>query len=145
MSLATRSMLRELDTLRERLDRFFSDSDIEVTSSSESMIAPALDVQETDEELIIKASMAGMKADDIEVHIDDSILTIRGSSHEEREEKEGTWHVRERRSGSVFRSLALPTVVDNEKADARMSDGVLEVRLPKTDTERGRKIEVKSN
>jgi HSP20 family protein len=145
MSPTSRTMIRELDSLRDRLDRLFSDGEIGVISRPEGAITPALDVQETESEVIVKASMPGFKSEDIEVHLDNNTLTIRGTSHEEREEEEGTWHVRERRYGSMFRSFAIPTLVDNEMAEAKMSDGVLEIRLPKAESSRGRKIEVKSS
>jgi HSP20 family protein len=145
MSPTSRTMLRELDTLRDRLDRLFSDSEIGVISRPEGAITPALDVQETESEVIVKASMPGFKSEDIEVHVDRNTLTIRGTSREERDEEEGTWHVRERRYGSMFRSLSLPTLVDNEMAEAKMADGVLEIRLPKTEASRGRKIDVRSS
>jgi HSP20 family protein len=137
-------MLRELDTLRNRIDRLFSEDDLDVRARPEGAITPALDVQETDAEILVTVSMPGIKPDDVEVHVDNNVLTVRGSTREERDETQGTWHVHERRFGSVFRSISLPAPVNDEAADASMADGVLTVRLPKTDEPRGKKITVKA-
>jgi HSP20 family protein len=145
MSSASRLMLRELDTLRNRIDRIFSEDDLGFTSRPDGDIAPPLDIQETETEIIVKASMPGIRSDDVDVNVDNNVLTIRGTSREERDEENGKWHVHERRYGSMFRSVSLPSPVEDEKADATLTDGVLEIHLPKSEKSQGRKITVKSS
>jgi HSP20 family protein len=145
MSIATRSMLRELETLRNRIDRMFSDDELAGEARSEGAMAPALDVQETDDEIVVKASMPGIKPEDVEVKLDRDVIKIRGTCREERDEEKGTWHVHERRFGTMYRSFTLPAPVDEERAEATMKDGVLEIHLPKSDVTPGKQITVKSS
>lgn len=71
-------------------------------------------------------------------------MSIRGESHEEHDETKGKWHVRERRSGSVYRTVTLPAEAVEENANATLKDGVLEIRFPKTTESVGHEIAVKS-
>ena len=101
-----------------------------------------IDVAETDEKVTITASLPGLGADEIEVTAQDSVLTIAGGSASESEAKDGRYLVRERRAGSVRRSLRLPEAVDAEKAESAYENGVLTVTLPKREEKKARKIEV---
>lgn len=127
------------------MDRLFTDfgrlSDIRENGS----LAPAIDLQETEDEIVVKATMPGIKSEDIEVKVAQNTLTIRGESREAREETQGTWHTRERRMGSVYRSMTLPSPVSEDRAEATMSDGVLKIRLPKSGDTTGKRIEVKTS
>ena len=89
-----------------------------------------IDVAETDEKVTITASLPGLGADEIEVTAQDSVLTIAGGSASESEAKDGRYLVRERRAGSVRRSLRLPEAVDAEKAESAYENGVLTVTSP---------------
>lgn len=91
-----------------------------------------LDVYETDDDLVVKASLPGIKAEDINVEERDGILTIQASSKEEAERERYGWHIQERRYGSWQRSLRLPVEVDGAKARAELKDGILTITLPKT-------------
>ncbi len=101
-----------------------------------------IDVAETDEQVTVTASLPGLGADEIEVTAQEGVLTIAGQSVGESEEKAGRYLVRERRAGSVRRSLRLPEIVDAEKAQSAYENGVLTVTLPKREEKRARKIEV---
>ena len=101
-----------------------------------------IDVAETDEKVTITASLPGLGANEIEVTAQDSVLTIAGGSASESEAKDGRYLVRERRAGSVRRSLRLPEAVDAEKAESAYENGVLTVTLPKREEKKARKIEV---
>jgi HSP20 family protein len=127
MSITSWSPLRELETLRERLDRLVS----ELTGREGGALGIPLDIQETADSIIVRASMPGFKPEDIAVEVNQGVLTIRGESREEREEAGGTWHLRERRVGSVYRAETLPAPVKEDQAQATFEHGVLEIRLPK--------------
>jgi HSP20 family protein len=144
MSIAPRPVFRELETLRDRFERLFSDIAPFADLRTEGTLMPSVDVQETEKEIVVKASLPGIRAEDIDVQVDQGMLIIRGESREERDEKEGTWHVHERRVGSIYRSMPLPSPVKEDQAEAKMTDGVLEIRLPKSETPSGKRIEVKA-
>ncbi|MCM8750543.1 Hsp20/alpha crystallin family protein [Thermomicrobiaceae bacterium CFH 74404] len=128
MSITSWSPLRELETLRERLDRLVS----ELTGREGGALGIPLDIQETTDAVIVRASLPGYRPEDIAVEINQGVLTIRGESREEREETGATWHLRERRVGSVYRAVTLPAPVQEDEAQASFEHGVLEIRLPKT-------------
>lgn len=142
---------RELDTLRNEFDRFFGDrfvSDPFFNAPAEwSRDLPAmrlaLDVAETDDEFVVKASVPGVNADDIEITMSDNTLTIKGEMHEDKEIDEGDYHLRERRTGSFYRSLTLPAPVNADAIEAVNESGVLTLHLPKAETAKPKKIAVK--
>lgn len=138
MSITSWSPLRELEALRERLDRLVG----ELTGREGSAPAVPLDVQETADSIVVRASMPGFKPDDISVELSQGVLTIRGESREEREEHGGTWHLKERRIGTVYRALTLPAPVKEDQAQATLEHGVLEIRLPKAEEAPQRRVPV---
>lgn len=106
----------------------------------------ALDITENDRELVVTASVPGFDKDEIDVEIDEGVLTIRARHEEEREEKseEGErWVRRERRYGSLNRQVVLPTRVMDEQCQAELKNGVLTLRLPKSTEASRRKVQVK--
>lgn len=94
--------------------------------------APHFEVSETDDEVEVKAELPGMEEKDIEVLLDENLLTIRGEKKEEREEKKRNYHFSELSYGEFRRSLALPSGIDREKVKATFKKGVLKLTLPKT-------------
>ena len=94
---------------------------------------PSLDMSETDHAVEVRMDVPGMKAKDIDIQINNNILTIRGQREEEQEEKGKTYHRIERRSGSFSRSVSLPCAVSQDEVVADYRDGVLTVTMPKTD------------
>jgi HSP20 family protein len=101
-----------------------------------------LDVVEEGENILVHASMPGVNPDDIDVTIENDILTIKGHSTMERERKDGNYLMKERRTGSFHRSLRLPETVDSDKASPRYENGVLTVALPKVEPKKARKLTV---
>ncbi|CAN5874536.1 Hsp20/alpha crystallin family protein [soil metagenome] len=89
--------------------------------------APAIDAVSKDGDLVIKAELPGVKLDDVDITLQNSVLTISGEHKAGREEERGGYHVRERRYGTFRRSMTLPENVDESKIHARFEDGVLEV------------------
>jgi HSP20 family protein len=92
--------------------------------------SPAIDVIQEDEDLVVRAELPGAKHEDVDITVQNGVLTISGKLEEEREEERGGYLVRERRSGSFRRSLQLPQDVDEDQIEANFENGVLEVKIP---------------
>lgn len=107
------------------------------------MRAPETDVVETEREIRVVTEMPGLKRENIEIDVENNVLTIRGEKRDERTEGEqGKWHLAERRWGTFARSFVLPRDVDAENIQAAFQDGVLTVTVPKSEKARRRRIEV---
>jgi HSP20 family protein len=91
--------------------------------------APAVDVLTKDDDLVIRAELPGLKQEDVDITLQNGLLTISGEHKVDEEEERGNYHVRERRYGSFRRSMTLPEGTDESKVHARFEDGVLEVRV----------------
>ncbi|MFN3421029.1 MAG: Hsp20/alpha crystallin family protein [Armatimonadota bacterium] len=134
------------DRLFDRmLNRFFRDWERDfwnLTWRHEQWV-PAMEVSETPDAYIVRAELPGVKTDDIEVTIQDDILTIRGKRERSEEHKDEKVHFVERSYGEFVRSLRIPTDVKVDAVEASYKDGILEVRLPKSEESKPRRIEVK--
>jgi HSP20 family protein len=108
-----------------------------------AMRAPSLDVFEDKDDVVIKAELPGMKKEEIEVTVTGDMVTIRGEKKEEEEVKEKDYYRRERSYGSFSRSVALPCEVKGDQVKAIFKDGVLEVRMPKTEEAKTKAVTVK--
>lgn len=112
-------------------------------SAGNLMRAPETDVIETEREIRVVTEMPGLHPEDIEVDVENNVLTIRGEKREERtENKEGRYHLAERRYGIFTRSFVLPRDVDAEQIGANFENGVLTVTIPKSEKTRRRRIDV---
>ena len=119
----------EFRGLNRAMDRLFGDFTLaRVRQDGEpSELTFPVDVAETDSDVTVKATLPGTKPEDVEITVSEGVLTIRGES----------------RYGAFSRSLPLPASVDQEQAEAEFTDGVLQIRLPKTDDARPMTIKVK--
>lgn len=106
---------------------------------------PAMDLSESDGEFLITAELPGVKADDVEIDVEDGILTVKGEKRGERREEAKDFRLYEREYGAFRRSLALPRSADPERASADFENGVLTIHLPKRKEAMGRKIEIEKN
>jgi len=104
--------------------------------------APAMDMYETKDAIVIETALAGVRPEDVEVSIEDRVLTVKGSHSKEHEVEEKNYYQKEVRSGSFFRQVALPAAVDEEKVLAEFADGVLQITAPKVEPKEGKKVEV---
>ena len=102
----------------------------------------AVDVYETDEDVVVEASLPGVKADEVDISITGNRLVIKAESKSEPEDKASGYYRQERRSGAFQRALTLPVKVDAEKAVATVENGVLLLTLPKAAEVRAKTIEV---
>ncbi len=106
-------------------------------------MVPAVDVKEEEGRLVVTADLPGISKDDIEITFEDGVLTITGTTTEEKETKEDSrFHVRERFQGSFSRTLRIPEKVDMDKSEAKVKDGVLELVLPYKPEASPRKIQI---
>jgi HSP20 family protein len=95
--------------------------------------SPAVDVYEDEKQIVVKADLPDMDEKDIDIHVEDGYLTLKGERKYEKETKEENYHRMERSFGSFTRSFALPENVDQDKINASYKKGVLEVTLPKVE------------
>jgi HSP20 family protein len=132
-------------TLREAMDRLFDDAFTRpINLRDGGWSAPAIDMYQTDDEVVVKAALPGFKADDVQINVTGEVLTIRGELKHEEEQKEKAWHIREQRWGSFERSVALPTDVVADKANADFANGILTITLPKAEEVKPKTITVKA-
>ena len=145
MSLTRWSPFRDLASLQDEMDRItwwpFSRRWWE--SDGGSLMVP-MDMTETDNEILVSASMPGVKPEDVEITVIGNTLTIKGESKAEEEIERGNVYFRERRFGSFRRSVALPTDVNADQAEATFENGVLKLRIPKKEEVKPKQIAVKA-
>ncbi len=150
MSLSNYEPWSLLDRFNQQLnqlgyaDKSLSNNDNDYSNIVTSHWRPAVDIKEEADRFLITADLPGVDPKDIEITMDDGVLTIKGERQSEaREEKEGYKRV-ERVSGTFYRRFSLPDTADAERIEAKGKDGVLEVSLPKHEKLQPRKIEVRS-
>jgi len=107
------------------------------------LIAPALDVYEEKDEIVVKAELPGMTKDDIEVDISDTHLVLKGEKKKEEKLEEEDYFCCERSYGAFHRSLEIPKGVQADKVKASFKNGILEIRLPKTEEAKSKELKVK--
>ena len=136
---------RDLEEVSNRLARMFDDSPLSSTSNGGTWL-PAVNVEESKDELVLSAELPGMKKDDISIDIENNVLTISGEKTEERTEgqEERRYHVWERKYGAFQRSFTLPRTVKADEIRAHFDNGILRVHMPKLAEAKGRKIEVQA-
>jgi len=135
------SFYRQANRLFEDVFREFD----ETREGMGSMLAPTVDVIQTEHDVRISAELPGVKEEDVDVSIDNDVLTIRAEKRIERDEEKDTRHVSERAFGTFQRSLRLPQSIDPDQVHAHFDHGVLTVTLPRTAQDNGRrKIAIES-
>ena len=136
----------DIRSLRRHTDRLFDDffrGPHLVPWESADFVFP-LDVYETEESVVVKAPLPGVRPEDVDISITDDVLTIKGESKSEEEVNQESYHRRELRYGSFCRSVPLPAQVEHTKADAVFEQGILTVTLPKTAEAKPKTIKVKA-
>lgn len=136
--------MREMMTLREAMDRLFDEAFTRPLSLSGVSALPAIDMYQTPDEVVVKAALPGLKADDVQISVTGDLLTLRGEFKQEDEKKEATYHIREHRYGAFERTIMLPTDVQTEKAKADFENGVLTITLPKAEAVKPKTITIKT-
>jgi HSP20 family protein len=146
MNIVRWDPFRELEGIQARLNRMSAGRPLASFENGDFAFAdwaPAVDIQETDKEYLVKADLPDVKREDVKVEFEDGVLTVEGERRMEKEEKGKKFHKIERGYGKFVRRFALPTEVDGSKATADFKDGVLNVHVPKSPNGKGRAITVK--
>ena len=127
---------RELDELYDRLTRVWDAGPI----GGPDRWVPLADLEETDDAYAVELELPGLARDDVDVQLDDRVLTVSGDVREKK--RTGILHRRSRKVGKFHYAVTLPAEVDDEHVEASLRDGVLTVRLPKSSQSRRRRIEI---
>ncbi len=144
MSLTRRtSPFGELLSLRQAMDRLFEDSYVRPSGlrAAEDQTLP-LDIYATEDALVVKAALPGVKPQDVEITVSGDMLTISGTFNEEREQKGEQYLFQELRRGRFTRSVSLPADLDRDAATANFEDGLLTLTIPKAEETKPRQIRI---
>ncbi len=130
--------------LREEIDRVFDSffGRYPAIPEQEGYFIPAIDVEETDNEYIVKAELPGLKKEDIKISVRGDSITISGERKREKEEKGKTYHRIEMAYGKFVRTIQLPDEIQPDKAKAEYKDGILIITLPKSEKSKPKEIEI---
>lgn len=126
-----------------RLNRTVNDPYTPRTEDAFGAWAPPVDIFERQDHLVLRAEVPGVRKDDMDIRIENGVLTLHGERKQETEVKEESAHRMERVYGAFTRSFSLPTTVDASKVTATYKDGVLEVTVPKIETAKPKQVEIK--
>jgi HSP20 family protein len=129
--------------LVDNVSRWFDDMFVDFPTWRSAV--PAVDVRETESEFLMEVDLPGLSEKDIEVKLDNSLLTVSSKKEDAKEENKNGYLMRERRSASFSRSFVLPEEVDREKIGAEFKNGVLHLSFPKVPAAKPKTIEVKAN
>jgi len=147
MNLVRWDPLRDLEDMSNRLTRLVGYEPARRLAETEGAFfadwAPAMDVEESDKEYLIKTDLPDVKKEDVKVGIEAGVLSVEGERKREKEEKTRKFHRVERAYGKFVRRMSVPTDVDPTKVAAEFKDGVLNVHLPKSEAAKPKTIDVK--
>ncbi len=132
----------DINQLLER--NYAEDQDADSSKVVTSRWSPAVDIQEKEDRFILKADLPGIAAEDIDITMDNGVLTLKGERTDESEEEREGYHRIERVRGSFYRRFSLPDTADASRIEAKGKNGVLEIVIPKQEKAQPKKIEVKS-
>jgi HSP20 family protein len=135
---------RELWVFRSAMDRLYDETAGLPGTAIGALGFPAIDLYQTDDDVVVKSSLPGMNAKDLNISVTGDVLTLRGEVLEERDTEGAQYHIKERRSGSFTRSIALSAAVVADKAEAQFENGILTLRLPKAEEVKPKTITVKA-
>ena len=146
MGIVRYDPFRDLRTLQEEVNRLFSTNltrSFDGEGIGRGAWAPSVDIYENKDQIVLEAELPGMKQEDFDLSIENSVITLRGERKFEKTDETDNYHRVERSYGSFTRSFTLPQTVSAEGAVAEYSNGVLRVTLPKREETKARRIEVK--
>ena len=136
---------RDLNMLQDRMNRMFDDAGRTWRSDEPAATttwSPAVDIFETEGEIVVKAELPGMERNDIGVNLEKNVLTVKGERRFTKETKDDNYHRIERSYGTFSRAFSIPTTVDEEKIRADYKDGVLKIVLPKKEQAKPKQIRI---
>jgi HSP20 family protein len=135
---------QDMLSLREAMNQLLEESFVRPAQgrSGQPGYVPALDLSETEDGYLVEAAVPGLKPEDLEITVENNVLTIRGETRNENEDKQRSYHRVERRYGSFQRTIALPSTVKTDAIQASLENGVLRLEIPKAEEVKPRKINV---
>lgn len=134
---------QEMMNLRRTVDRLFDNASPDHDWAQSNTWGLAVDVVENKDDFIVKASVPGIKPEELDISYSDDILTIKGEIKSDAETKDNQYHLRERCYGSFTRSISLPVKIKGDAIEASYQDGVVTLRLPKADEVKPKRIAIK--
>ena len=147
MTIVRWEPLREMSSLQTEMNRLFNTvfdrPPVGVSGARQWM--PAMDLHETKDHFVLRADLPGMAEEDVSIELEDNVLTVSGERKVDHDERGEGFHRVERAFGAFSRSLTLPKGVDPESVNAGFERGVLEVRIPKPERRKPRKISIGAN
>ncbi len=138
----------DIVSLRDAMDRLFDDAFTHPFSllreGGSNWSSVAIDMYQTDDDVVVKAALPGIKAEQVQINVTGDVLTIKGETRQAEEKKDKAWHIREQRWDAFERSVALPTAVVSDKAKAEFENGILTITLPKAEEVKPKVINIKA-
>jgi len=147
MTLVRVSPFRGLVNIQDEMNRLFNDffSQGERSKGMPSIWSPLVDIAETDNDITVTVEAPGMQKDDINITIQDNVLTLKGEKKQENVEKKKQYHRIERTYGQFERSFSLPTTIQTDKVKAGFRNGVLTITLPKSEEAKPKEVTISVN
>lgn len=135
-----RSPWSDMRNLQREMESLFTG--LGLATHSQDLWSPPVDVEESAEELVLRAELPGMSRDEIDIELEDGVLTLPGEKKYEKKEESAQGLLYERRWGTFSRRFTLPRAVVADGVTADLSDGILTIRVPKAEEAKGRKIQI---
>jgi HSP20 family protein len=142
MPLVRWEPLREISTIQGEVNRLFNTFFDTPVEAGQRRWLPAMDLVEGEDHYVLRADLPGLGEDDVKIEVEDNVLTVSGERRAEHEERKEGYHRVERAYGSFSRSLTLPEGVEPERVEASFERGVLEVRIPKPERRKPRRVSI---
>jgi HSP20 family protein len=146
MTIVRWEPLRELNSLQSEMNRLFNTAfDSGASGPALQRWVPPMDLVESGDQFVLRADLPGMSEEDIQIELEDGTLTVSGERKAEHEQREEGFHRVERSFGTFARSLTLPKGIDGDAVSASFDRGVLEIRIPKPEERKPRRISIAAN
>lgn len=144
--IRNKSALQNNSSKRSYIDDVFNNFFNEIaswpSSYNDKILSPKTDIIENDSDYNLEIELPGVTQDNVGLKIDNNILTIEGKKEQCTEKKENNYHMQERYYGSFYRSISLPSNIDEEHIEAQCKDGILSIKIPKKEQSKAKKIKV---
>ena len=148
MTLVKYRPAHDLYRMRNDMDKFFNQFFSRTLNQDDYPQIdwnPRVDIMEKENEYLVRAELPGLTKDDVKITLQDNVLTVKGEKNEEVKEENKNFHLCERNYGKFMRSFRIPTPVEKNKIDASFKDGILNIRLPKSEEAKPQEIEISMN
>ena len=135
--------MQDMTSLRDAMNELFAESFVRPGRLA-GTYQPAMDLYETEDEYVVKVAAPGLKPDNFEITLEQNVLTIRGHTEAEEEKEDARYHIREQRYGEFMRTIQFPAPVDADRVQANLSNGILTIQVPKSESAKPKRITVQA-